>query len=186
MRESICNGATFEEVYTKYHPYLVRVAMRYVQSRMDAEDLVTDCMLAYWQNRSQVENIPAYLLTSVRRRCLNWLECRRQHMQIHANLQSAEYRLLWHNIASLEATEPHALLLSEVSALIREALDRMPERTRRVFLAHRFEDMSYREIARLYSLSEGQVQSEIRAAKRALATALKDYAGVIALLFLLR
>lgn len=185
MNRFVCSGATFEEVYTKYHPYFVRIAMRYVQSRAEAEDLVTDSMLSYWQNRLEVENVPAYLMTTVRNRCLNFLEGRRQHMQAHANIQNTEYRLLRQNIATLEATEPHGVFMAEVSELIRAALDGMPERTRRIFIAHKFENMSYKDIARLYSLSEGQVQAEMRSAKRALAISLKDYSPLVAFLLFL-
>ena len=74
--------------------------------------------------------------------------------------------------------------MTEVGAIIRHELERMPERTRRIFVAHRYEDMSYREIAALYELSEGQVQYEIRSAKQALKIALKDYIPAIMLLFL--
>ena len=50
------------------------------------------------------------------------------------------------------------------------------------FIAHRYEEMSYREIAAVYELSEGQVTYELRAAKEALKAALKDYLPLIGLL----
>lgn len=89
------------------------------------------------------------------------------------------------NIATLEANMPSTIFMSEVSEIIRRELARMPERTRKVFVAHRFQDMSYAEIARLYHLSQGQVQSDIRSASRQLRAALKDYAPLVALLTLL-
>lgn len=42
--------------------------------------------------------------------------------------------------------------------------------------------MSYREIAAVYELLEGQVTYELRAAKEALKAALKDYLPLIGLL----
>ncbi len=58
----------------------------------------------------------------------------------------------------------------------------MPEQRRRIFVAHRYEEMSYREIAAVYELSEGQVTYELRAAKETLKAALKDYLPLVGLL----
>ncbi len=80
---------------------------------------------------------------------------------------------------------PRTVFLAEVAEIIRAELQRMPERTRKVFVAHRFQDMSYAEIAQLYGLSQEQVQSDLRTATRQLRTALKDYAPLVALLTLL-
>ena len=71
---------------------------------------------------------------------------------------------------------------AEALAIIERELRRMPEQRRRIFIAHRYEEMSYREIAAVYELSEGQVTYELRAAKEALKAALKDYLPLIGLL----
>ena len=38
-----------EEVYAKYKPYFVRIAVSYVRDRMAAEDLVADTFLRAWE-----------------------------------------------------------------------------------------------------------------------------------------
>ena len=38
-----------EEVYAKYKPYFVRIAVSYVRDRMAAEDLVSDTFLKVWR-----------------------------------------------------------------------------------------------------------------------------------------
>ena len=171
----------------KYRAAFVTVALRYVQNRMVAEDIVSDCFVRYWENRmgTVVENIPAYVLTGVKNSCLNWLQRQVKHTQAHADLASSELRLLRQNIATLEANMPRTVFMAEVAEIIRAELQRMPERTRKVFVAHKFQEMTYAEIAQLYSLSQGQVQSDLRTATRQLRTALKDYAPLVALLTLL-
>lgn len=57
----------------------------------------------------------------------------------------------------------------------------MPERTRRIFLAHRIEQMTYKEIERLYGLSERQINYQLQTAKEQLRMALKDYAPLLTL-----
>ena len=183
---SVTPPHSFEEVYAKYRMYFVRIAVSYVRDRMAAEDIVTDSFVAYWENHTttEIRSVPAYILTAVKNRCLNWLETYRRQSQVQHNIHSTAYRLAIQSLASCEADESQSLLMTEVGAIIRHELERMPERTRRIFVAHRYEDMSYREIAALYELSEGQVQYEIRSAKQALKIALKDYIPAIMLLFL--
>lgn len=174
----------FEEVYDRYKAYFIGIALSYVRDRMVAEDLVTDSFLKVWENRSGItpHNLPAYLLTALRRRCLDWLRNRNIHLRAQHRLHQTEYRIVEERIARLESETSHPLLISEALAIIERELQRMPEQRRRVFVAHRFEEMSYREIAAVYHLSEGQVTYELRMARESLKMALKDYLPLVALI----
>ena len=134
-RPVVERDSTFEELYTKYRAGFVSVALRYVQNRMVAEDLVSDCFVSYWENRSgtAVENIPAYVLASVKNRCLDWLRSQVNHRQAHTAIRTVEERLMRQHIATLEANMPSTIFMAEVSEIIRRELARMPERTRKVF-----------------------------------------------------
>lgn len=168
----------FEEVYAKYRTYFVRIAMSYVRDRMAAEDLVTDSFLKVWERRKETtpQHLPSYLLAVLKRNCLNWLRDRSIHIRAHQTLQQTEQRIVNERIVHLESgSPPQELMTSEVLAIIARELRRMPERRRRVFIAHRYEEMAYKDIAAVYSLSESQVTYELRAAREALRIALKDY-----------
>lgn len=186
-KPEVATPPTFEELYTKYQKHFVRIAMFYLRDRMAAEDIVADCFLAYWQKRDTLigQNPPAYILSSIKHDCLDYLRNEHLHDAIQRNMHSTASRLSRQYLASLEANEPKGAYMSEVAELIRRTLEEMPERTRRVYVAHRYEDMTYQEITRLYGLSKGQVQTEIRTAKHALRMALKDYGPVVLLLTLL-
>ena len=164
-----------EEVYAEYRTYFVRIAVSYVRDRMVAEDLVSDTFLKIWESRTETtpRNLPAYLLTALKRKCLDYLRDQAIHLRIQQNM---------HQTSAREANDPQNLMMSEALAIIERELRRMPEQRRRIFIAHRYEEMSYREIAAVYELSEGQVTYELRAAKEALKAALKDYLPLIGLL----
>ena len=51
----------------------------------------------------------------------------------------------------------------------------MPSKTRKIFLANRFENMTYKEIGEKFGLSFNQVNFEIRKATQILRLSLKDY-----------
>lgn len=182
MNRSIENSPPhgLEEVYAEYRTYFVRIAVSYVRDRMVAEDLVSDTFLKIWESRTETtpRNLPAYLLTALKRKCLDYLRDQAIHLRIQQNMHQTSARVVGERIARLEANDPQNLMMSEALAIIERELRRMPEQRRRIFIAHRYEEMSYREIAAVYELSEGQVTYELRAAKEAL----KDYLPLIGLL----
>ena len=186
MNRSIENSPPhgLEEVYAEYRTYFVRIAVSYVRDRMVAEDLVSDTFLKIWESRTETtpRNLPAYLLTALKRKCLDYLRDQAIHLRIQQNMHQTSARVVGERIARLEANDPQNLMMSEALAIIERELRRMPEQRRRIFIAHRYEEMSYREIAAVYELSEGQVTYELRAAKEALKAALKDYLPLIGLL----
>ena len=179
MNRSIENSPPhgLEEVYAEYRTYFVRIAVSYVRDRMVAEDLVSDTFLKIWESRTETtpRNLPAYLLTALKRKCLDYLRDQAIHLRIQQNMHQTSARVVGERIARLEANDPQNLMMSEALAIIEREL-------RRMFIAHRYEEMSYREIAAVYELSEGQVTYELRAAKEALKAALKDYLPLIGLL----
>ncbi len=167
----------FEEIYAKYKSYFVRIAMSYVRDRMAAEDIVTDSFVVFWTNRHDLDprNIPAYIYTVIIRKCRNWLRDTQHHRQAHDRLRQTELRILSDYLLQQTADDPKSLLMAEAMHILEEELLRMSPLRRRVFIAYRYEEMSYREIAAICSLTESQVDYEIRAAKKMLRVALKDY-----------
>lgn len=138
-----------EEVYAEYRTYFVRIAVSYVRDRMVAEDLVSDTFLKIWESRTETtpRNLPAYLLTALKRKCLDYLRDQAIHLRIQQNMHQTSARVVGERIARLEANDPQNLMMSEALAIIERELRRMPEQRRRIFIAHRYEEMSYREIA---------------------------------------
>ena len=77
-----------EEVYAEYRTYFVRIAVSYVRDRMVAEDLVSDTFLKIWESRTETtpRNLPAYLLTALKRKCLDYLRDQAIHLRIQQNM----------------------------------------------------------------------------------------------------
>ena len=71
---------------------------------------------------------------------------------------------------------------AEVAAIVRQSLDRLPELTREVFVARRFEELSYKEIAEKYGITVRRVEFELEKAVKQLRVALKDYLPVLLML----
>lgn len=175
----------FGLLFEQYKSQFIIVARSYVRDAMVAEDLVMDCFISYWENCDKIEitqSIPSYILTSVKHRCLNWLRDQSIHLKAQEEIHSTAIRIITSRIATIETSDPNALFLDEISAIIKRELENMPEQTRRVFLANRFDDLTYKEIGEKFGLSFNQVNFEIRKATQILRLSLKDYLPILTLL----
>jgi len=178
----------FGRLYNQYRQRFVIIARRYVRDRMVAEDIVADSFVSFWNNRNSIPddtNLPAYILTTVKNKSLNWLHAQQIHMRIENNIQSSQARIVEANIRSLESCDPERLFAAEVRNIVMEATATMPELTRIVFEKSRNEGKTYAEIAKECGISNRQVASEIQKALAILRNALKDYIPAFMLAFYL-
>jgi len=168
----------FEEVYAQYYARFVVIARRYVRDFDAAEDLVMESFAAFWENRGKIAedvNIPAYIASTVRNNCLNWLNAKRLHLDKQQDLHNIQSRLVAASIRSLKSCDPSRLFSSEIIEIVGREMDRMPQVTRQVFELSRFQDKTYAEIAEILGISSRRVASEMQRALSILRTALKDY-----------
>lgn len=189
--ESVFSGemldlAAFDRLFGEYRPRFIRFAASYVTDAAVAEDIVMESFMAAWERRALLtrKTFPPYVLVIVRNKCLNHLRSRQVRMRAEENLHSHGARLLELRISTLEACEPTELFTEEARRLVNDTLERLPERTREIFLRSRLRGESYREIAAAMGTTVKSVEFEISKAMRSLRVSLKDYLPLF-LLFLL-
>lgn len=179
--------AEFGKIYSEYNPRFIAVACRYVRNAEVAEDIVADSFVSFWEICHSLPadiNIPAYILTSVKNRCLNHLNAQLRHRQAEKDLQSTHQRLLLADIRSLSACDPDRIFTKEIRILMDGAIARMGRTTRDVFLLSRDQGKTYREIADELGISVSHVNFEIRRALDLLRHDLKDYLPVTLIIWL--
>lgn len=172
---------SFDEVFLRFRERFVRFSLAYVSDRQVAEDIVTDAFIAYWENRQRLPeatNIPAYILTAIKNKCLTYLRDAKLHQSILADLVKVEEWKLQMQIASLEACDPRDIFTRETYERVRKAFDELPEKTRRVFWLSRYENRSHKEIAAQLDISIKTVEFHISKATKMLKDKLKDYSPV--------
>jgi RNA polymerase sigma-70 factor (ECF subfamily) len=146
-----------EQIFRKYRPGLVSFAMTLVHNIDDAEEIVHDVFLAYW-NGGQYRDIqegPAlksYLFTSVKNRSLNHL---RRSKLVHNDLPEQDLYIdkspgVTEQIVAKEAQERIALLI-----------DRLPEKCRQIFIMSRTYELSHKEIAEILDITPKTVENQI-------------------------
>lgn len=179
--------ATFNKLFTDYKDRFVRFATAYVHDSAVAEDFVIDSLIYYWENRSRLGddvNVPAYVLTTIKHKCLNYLQHLRLHEEVAENIVNHAQWELQTRISTLEACEPNDLFTSEAQEIVDRTLASLPDRTRQIFMLSRVQNQSYQEIAQQFEISSKGVEFHIAKALKALKVNLKDYLPIFIYLWL--
>lgn len=172
------NIRIFNTIFATHRERYIRFAFSYTYNKEVAEDLVTESLMYYWENRERlqdVKDIPLYILVTLKNKCLDYLQHERTWNHIAENLLSDKEWELQMRISSLEACEPETLLSDEVQRLVDQALDKLPEKSRRIFIMSRYEGKNYDTIARESNLSVKSIEFHISKALKIMRKELKDY-----------
>lgn len=146
----------FDELYRRYWQLLLNEAYRALKVREEAEDVVQNLFVEVYGRMGTVQltDVRAYLIKATRyavyQRIRKYIADRKQHE-----------RLVELNIIK-EGEEP--FLESDYETLERllaDAIARLPEKCREVFLLSREEKLSYAEIATKLAISERTVEKHI-------------------------
>ncbi|MDR2917455.1 MAG: RNA polymerase sigma-70 factor [Tannerella sp.] len=171
------NMTSFEQLYLSYYPKLVRFSKEYVLSEEDAENIVQDVFLIFWEQKEQLpylRNIPSYLFKLTKNKSIDFL----RHKMISAEKQKQLYELQMHELQyrlyAMEQFGENVLYEKELNAIIHQAIQSLPQKCREIFILSRFDELSQQEIADKYSISVSTVNNQITKALKILKEQLKD------------
>lgn len=183
-KTNIVTSTQFGQIFSEFKPRFISIAYRYVRDAETAQDIVSDSFMAFWEIRDTLPddvNVPAYILTIVKNRCLNHLNAELRHLRAEKNIHTTQKRLLQADIRSLSACDPDLLFSGEIGQMLERAIAKMPPMTRSVFMNSRYEGLTYKEIAAKLGISVSHVNFEIRRALDILRVELKDYLPAVIL-----
>jgi RNA polymerase sigma-70 factor (ECF subfamily) len=147
------------------HLHALRVWFgRRLRNPTDVDDAVQDVWIRAHAHlgTDEVDNVQAYLFQTAR----SVLTDRARRAAVRQEGRHEDLTEMNHPV---EGITPERLLIGrEAVARIVALLQEMPERTRDVFVLHRFDDMSYREIAQRMLISVSAVEKHIMKALRLL------------------
>lgn len=172
----------FNKLFTEYQGRFVRFATMYVRDREAAEDFVLEALMYYWENRHNLapgSNVPAYVLTAIKHKCINYLQHIRIRKDVSEQLQNHAAWELQTRISTLEACDPEEVFSAEAQEIVDKTLAALPEQTRRIFVMSRYENKTHKEIAARLGITVKGVEYHISSALKKLYVNLKDYLPVL-------
>ncbi|MCG8477142.1 MAG: RNA polymerase sigma-70 factor [Cytophagales bacterium] len=168
--------SAFDCLFTKYYSSLVVFSQKIIREQEAAEDLVQDFFYNLWIRRNDYtikQSFRSYAFSSIRNRSIDYL----RHIDVEN--KAAEYFLS--DPDYLKEDTLHTEL--ELKEMLEKALDKLPEKCRKIFLLNRFEGLMAKEIAKKESLSVRTVEKHIGKAVKIMREELKPF---VFLFFFLR
>jgi RNA polymerase sigma factor (sigma-70 family) len=146
---------TFETSVFSLKDEMYRFAKKILQSSDEAEDLVQDLLLKFWQKKEellQYGNLKSYILKCVKNDCLNRLK----HHQVKMNF--AEIKLYTSDEFQMETNNLKDYILKYISEL--------PEKQRLVIHLKDVEEHEVSEIAEILEMEENAVRVNLMRARQ--------------------
>lgn len=166
-----------ELLFRQFYKPLVMYAARYVACSEEAEDVVQDVFVKLWEGRrfEVIErNLRSYLYQSVYNCCMDVLE---KNKMTRVELSDS---VLGFSETETPDDEEWNTRMDEVYA----AIEKLPPRTREIFMAIVFEGKRYKEVAEELNVSMNTVKTTLSRALTTLREQLSDKAFLLLLLFL--
>lgn len=159
----------FEKIFKYYYARLVRFSLAFLNSREDAEDVVSIFFINLWQKRTSLKAVTYpenYLYSSVKNACLNYKRDHKKTMSLDEQ--------------QFEKSEPvyeQNAEVNELNKIIDIAVQALPEQRRIVFKLVKENGMKCREVANLLNLSLRTVESHLYKAVKTLADVVSMHLG---------
>lgn len=164
---NVCDQAIFKKVYYEWNAPL----QRFMQSKgLDigkSADMVQDAFMRMWNNCSKVtvEKSKSFLFTVANNLFID------EYRKVKTRLKLKEVH---QNVESKEDGQFH-LESKEFKSYLEEAIDGMTDASKEVFIMHRFNDMSYQEIADSLQLSKKSIEKRMSKALKHLSTKIEEW-----------
>ncbi|MCH8494692.1 MAG: RNA polymerase sigma-70 factor [Balneolales bacterium] len=159
----------FAMIYRLYFTSLCEFSFYMTKDAEVAKELVQDAFLAIWEQRSDwspQSTVRSYLFKAVKNRSLDFLKHQKVVRKWEDNSKSSQ----------VDVTEDEdRLTRQQLANAINKEIERLPPKSRIIFLMSRQQGFTYNEIAEIQGISVKTVETQIGRALKKLRTTLKDF-----------
>jgi RNA polymerase sigma-70 factor, ECF subfamily len=152
----------FAELYDRHARLVFSLALRILQERADAEDVVQEVFAQVWAQAGRYDAsrgaVAAWMLMLTRSRAIDRLRARRTRPETAAESETVE------NVADVSATQDSELLSAEQVGRLQRALKDLPEAQRTALELAYYEGLTHAEVAQRLAEPLGTVKTRIRQA----------------------
>jgi len=156
---SFNDPSSVERMFRQYYGMVCNTINHYLRDRNRTEDVAQEMFAELWMKRNQLTihtSVPAYLRRMAVTRTLNYIRDSKKYNW--DELESPETGVTQ---ATVEPDILNSIEEEELRRKIDQAILKLPEKCRVVFLMSRMEEMSYAEIAANLGISAKTVENQI-------------------------
>ena len=171
------DGRAYDILMEQYHDAVFNIVYRMVRNKQEAEDLTQETFIKAYNSINLFNEEYAFstwLFKIATNHCIDFF--RKRKLKTYSMDEPVQYKEdeIKHEYASDDPTMEHRMIDSEKSRLIREAINKLPEKYRMAIILRHHEEKSYDEIAQILNLPLGTVKARIFRAREMLKKHLKD------------
>lgn len=146
----------FREIFDRYWAKLFLYAFNVLKEKETCEDIVQTIFIDLWTRKDniEIENLSAYLYKAVK------FQIFKRFRDSKITVQHEEHFML----TKLEHNMTEQIEANELSAHIRNFIDKLPQQRKVIFELSRFENLSNKEISEKLNISLQTVKNQISSA----------------------
>lgn len=155
----------FESFYITWYSRVKHFARDYVLSEEEAENITQDVFLDFYQKRDSLDfhiNVIAYLFTSVKNRCIDYLRRKLLEQEAASRMQEDFDLSFRMKFDSLEAFDMDGLSEDNIKNIIEKALNAHPNGgPGQIFILSKLEGKKQKEIAEQLNVSVKTIETQM-------------------------
>ncbi len=168
MAAVIKDRGQFKALFEEYYNPLCNFVYRYVNDRDVSEDMVQSVFVRLWEKRDSLEltgSLRSYLFTATRNTALDYIRSqKRKDEYIEQNIEPDHHD-------DVRDDEAGKMLFR---AKLYKAIDELKPKTRKIFMLHKMEGLTYKEISEHLGIPKRTVEYNIYSALSQLKDKLQD------------
>lgn len=146
-----------------------------LKNRMDADDVTQEVMIRIWQNIDKFNILASktWIIKTTNNLCIDFL--RRRSVAVKREFEIDEF---FEDTYSKNHDSENPYLITHfkmMASKVKEAIQRLPENLRSVFVLYEIEEMKYKEISKALDLPINSVKVYLLRARKKLQEELKGY-----------
>jgi len=159
----------FRLFYDMAYPVVYKYVRLYISDSEDCKDVVSEVFYMIWKNRHNllsVNNFKSWLFIVSRNEAFHFLKKKEKYRFVSIDDMPIELQI--------DVSEAN-FIDAEMLAVYQDAVNALPERCKMIFLLAKEENMKYREIAEICSVTEGTVAQQMNIAIRKITETVKRH-----------
>lgn len=156
----------FKIIFDTYYKRLYLFSLSYVDDKFAAEEIVENTLLKLWQKRNKldkIKNLKSYLYTMVRNASIDYNKKEKKFVRLDVEKHDSFHQ------------RDQYIIEEETHAILFQALEKLPEKCRKVFELSCLDGVKYKDIAEDLQISINTVKSQRARAIELLKSHLKNH-----------
>ncbi|TKG89207.1 RNA polymerase sigma-70 factor [Puteibacter caeruleilacunae] len=160
----------FRFLFDSYFADLCKFLQMYLSDPFVSEEIALDLFSNLWEKRDNLKiesSFKGYLFQSAKYKAISHLRKKRKEIYMELDVQELQENVKENNPSHVE--------IDELREIIKDAINRLPEKSRMIYQMAREENLSHKQIAEKLGLTPKTVENHVGIALRKLRASLKPY-----------